>query len=138
MNWRGSSRVRESDLAVDMLVSGTTEKAHISTVMDGEKWKMEKSVPHEETKERFWWFAHVWHFNLICSFSLPLIPLHLLCTQRLQNWQRMELLPRAYLQTVQGNLPSAVIFPAFAILITVFFFLTFIVNSCDSNTLSSF
>ena len=55
MNWGGSSKAMESDLAVDMLVSGTTEKACISTIiMDEDSTKMEKikkTVPHKVTKE---------------------------------------------------------------------------------------
>ena len=55
MNWGGISKAMESDLAVDMLVSGTTEKACISTIiMDEDSTtiaKMRKAVPHEVTKE---------------------------------------------------------------------------------------
>ena len=43
MNWGGSSKAMESDLAVDMLVSGTTEKACISTIiMDEDSTTMAK------------------------------------------------------------------------------------------------
>ena len=46
------------------------------------------------------WFTHVWH--------LPLTPHYLLCMQQLQNWHRMELMPKHFLQTAKGNLPSIV------------------------------
>ena len=55
MNWGGSSKVMESDLAVDMLVLGTTEKFRISTIIMDEDsttmTKIKKSVPHEVSKE---------------------------------------------------------------------------------------
>ena len=55
MNWGVSSKAMGSGLAVDMLVSGTTEKARISTIiMDKDSTamaKIKKSVPHEVTKE---------------------------------------------------------------------------------------
>ena len=49
------------------------------------------------------------HINLQYSFSLPLIPLHLLCTQHLQNWHRMELLPTTILETTQRTLFTPVL-----------------------------
>ena len=50
------------------------------------------------------------------------IPLHLLCTQHLQNGQKMELLPTSILQRAQENLPFSVICPAFPLLIIIFVF----------------
>ena len=51
----GSSKVMESELAVDMLVSGNKEKARISTIFMDEELitmtKIRKSVPYEVTKE---------------------------------------------------------------------------------------
>ena len=43
------------------------------------------------------WFLQAWHLNLLYSFSLLLKPHYLLCTQHLQNWQRMVLLPIPFL-----------------------------------------
>ena len=55
MNWGGSSKAMEGDLAVDLLVSGNTEKARISTIiMDEDSITMAKiriSVPHVVAKE---------------------------------------------------------------------------------------
>ena len=55
MNWGGSSKSMESDLAIDMFVSGTTEKARISTIFVDEDStimaKIKEAVPHEVTKE---------------------------------------------------------------------------------------
>ena len=55
MNWGGTSKAMESYLAVDMLVSGTKEKARISTVIMDEDLttmpKIKKAVPYEVTKE---------------------------------------------------------------------------------------
>ena len=55
MNWGGSSKAMESDLAVDMLVSGTPEKARISKIIMYENLttmaKIKKSMSHEVTKE---------------------------------------------------------------------------------------
>ena len=52
MNWGTSSKAMESDLAVDILVSGTTAKARILTiVMDEDSRtiaKIKKSVPHNK------------------------------------------------------------------------------------------
>ena len=73
------------------------------------------------------------HTNLLSSFSLPLILLHLICTQHLQDWQRMELLSTTFLQTAQENLPFTVIFPAFSLRIITFVFLTFALNPSDSH-----
>ena len=53
VNWGSSSKAIESDLAVDMLVLGTTKKAHISTsIMDEDSTTMAKikKLPHETTK----------------------------------------------------------------------------------------
>ena len=49
------------------------------------------------------WSAHAFHFNLIFSFRLPIIPLDLIFTNHLKNLHRMELVPKPFLQTVQGN-----------------------------------
>ena len=68
------------------------------------------------------------------SFNLPQIPLHLLYTQHLQNWQRMELLLTPFLKTAE-NLPSSGTFPAFSLLIMIFVFLTFTLSSFDSSVL---
>ena len=46
------------------------------------------------------------------SFNLPQIPLHLLYTQHLQNWQRMELLLTPFLKTAE-NLPFSETFQPF-------------------------
>ena len=50
MDWGASSKEMESDVAVDKLVSGTTEKSCISTmIMDEDSTtmaKIKKSVPH--------------------------------------------------------------------------------------------
>ena len=56
MNWGGSSKATTvSDLAVDMLISGTTEKARILTIIMDEDSKImakiKKSVPYEVTNE---------------------------------------------------------------------------------------
>ena len=78
------------------------------------------------------WFEHVCHSNFLPSSSLHLIPPHLLCTQHLQNWHRMRLLPTPFLQIVQGNLPFIVISQVFSPLAIDFFSLTFIFISFDS------
>ena len=45
INWGGSSKAMESDLAVDMLLSGTTEKARVSTIiMDEDSITMKKQA----------------------------------------------------------------------------------------------
>ena len=55
MHWGVSSKAMESDLAVDMFVSSTTEKVRISiNIIDEDSTAMAKikeSVPHEVTKE---------------------------------------------------------------------------------------
>ena len=54
MNWGVSSKTMESDLTLDMLVSGTTEQARISTIIideDSTIMTKLKSVPHEVTKK---------------------------------------------------------------------------------------
>ena len=54
INWGGSSKEMEIDLAVNILVSGTTEKARISTIIIAvfrNNSKNKKTVPHEVTKE---------------------------------------------------------------------------------------
>ena len=55
INWAGSSKAMERNLAVDTLVSGTTEKTRISTIIMDEDSatmaKIKKAVPHEVTKE---------------------------------------------------------------------------------------
>ena len=79
------------------------------------------------------WFAHFRHLNLLCSFSLSVIPLHLLCTQQLQNWLRMAILFTPFLQTAQVNLPFTVTFLAFSLLVISFAFLTFTVSPFDSS-----
>lgn len=69
-----------------------------------------------------------------------LIPPHLLSTQQLQNWQRMELMP-TLLQTTQGAFSSFLYFLAFSLLLMVFVFLTFslnLFNSSASFRISSF
>ena len=65
-------------------------------------------------------FTHVWHLNFLSSFSLPLIPLHLLCYQHLLNWYRMELMPIPFMQTTQENLPSIVTFAVSLLPIIIF------------------
>ena len=52
-------------------------------------------------------FTDVWHLNLLSSFSLPLLTLHLLCIQHLQKLQRMELLHTLFPQMAQVNFYSA-------------------------------
>ena len=51
INWGGSSKAMERNLAVDTLVSGTTEKTRISTIIMDEDSatmaKIKKAVPHE-------------------------------------------------------------------------------------------
>ena len=55
INWVGSSKQLESDLAVDVLLKGTTQKPCISTIIIDEDTtkmvKIKKIVPHEVTKE---------------------------------------------------------------------------------------
>lgn len=71
------------------------------------------------------YFAFAWRLNLLSSFSLPLIPLHLFCNQHLQNCHKMELMLSPFLQTTQSNLSSIVTFPTFSLLIMIFDLLTF-------------
>ena len=91
-----------------------------------------KSVPGQSLAMSVYWFAYIWHLILLSSFSLTLIPLNLLSTQHLKTWHRMKFLPRTFLQTAQGNLPSVVAFPAFSQII-IFVFLTFTLNPFDSS-----
>lgn len=49
-------------------------------------------------------------FNLLSCFSPSVMPLHFLCSQYLQNWNRMELLLITFRQTVHENFPSFLIF----------------------------
>ena len=84
----------------------------------------------------FCWFPHASHLNLLSSFSLPLIPLHLLSTKQLQKVCRC--LPSLFLQTAEGNWPSTVTFPAFSRLIIIFVFLAFTFNPFDSNDSQEF
>ena len=44
INWGGSSMVMESDLAVDMLVSGTIERVRVSKIIMDEDLVLTKSV----------------------------------------------------------------------------------------------
>ena len=92
-------------------------------------------MPWQSSAVFILWFVHVQLLNLISSFRLPLIPLHLVCTQHLQKWHRMEWMPATFLQTTQGNLPSIVTFPAFSKLITIFVFLPFTLDPFDCSVL---
>ena len=63
------------------------------------------------------------HRNLLSSFILPLIPLHILCTLKLQKWQKME----------SQSAPFFITFSASSSQIIIFVFLTFTCGIFDSN-----
>ena len=70
---------------------------------------------------------------MLFSLSLPLLPLHIFCSQELQNWQRTELQPTSFLQIAHRNMPFPVIFPAFSLLSVRFVFPILTRNSFDHH-----
>ena len=91
------------------------------------------SMPGKPSAIPVCWFADASHLKLLSSSGLPLIPLHLLFTRHYQNWQRMELLLLFFLQTLLEDWLSSVTFPAFSLLIIVFVFLKFTLNTFNSS-----
>ena len=77
------------------------------------------------------WIAHISHLNSLSCFGLPLIPLHSLCIQHLQNWQRMNYYLHPYCKLT--NFPFLVTFPEFSQLIIIFVFITFTINPFELN-----
>ena len=76
------------------------------------------------------------YLNSSSWFSPQLIPLYHLCTQHLQNWQRVKLLSTPFLQIAQVKFSSLQTFPAFPLLIIVSIFLIFIAGPFDSSNFS--
>ena len=76
MNWGVSSKAMGTGLAVDMLVSGTTEKARILTIiMDKDSTamaKIKKSVPHEvrSSKNMQKMLMHLAQMNVFAPMNL--------------------------------------------------------------------
>ena len=76
------------------LVIIVSQRQNFSTI--SRNWAF-NSMPGQSAVLSVCWFAHVWDLYFISSFSLPLIPLHLLCNQHQQNWQMIALLPAPFL-----------------------------------------